>query len=65
MFPKPQCDYRPGAHKSYGRKTRPDGSTYSFPILAGGERCSQSAIITKKLNGKLVNRCLRHQNATY
>jgi hypothetical protein len=65
QWTKERCDYVVGGRKGFGRRVRPDGTTYSYPTIVGGERCTHPAVVTKRVDGKNVRRCTKHINASY
>jgi hypothetical protein len=57
-----QCDARVGGEKRWLKRSRKDGSTYSFPVLMGAVRCQEDAIVMTPLaGGKTRRRCMAHR----
>lgn len=51
-FPLKRCEHIEGGTRSYYKKKRKDGTTYSLPFIKGGTRCTNS-VLSK-------GRCLGH-----
>jgi hypothetical protein len=57
-----QCDYVEGK-VAWMRRRRKDGSEYQLPFMPKTERCTEDAVVTKRVNDKTVKRCAKHINA--
>jgi hypothetical protein len=55
-----RCDTEMGGKRIWLRGKRPDKSKYMFPIIVDGERCTNLAATTKRVNGKTVRYCRKH-----
>jgi hypothetical protein len=53
VFPMKRCDHIEGGKKVWLRKSRPDGSNYSIPLIIKGERCENNVVAGTK--------CIEHQ----
>lgn len=52
-FPLKQCEHIEGGTKSYYKRRRKDGTSYSLPFIRGGTRCTETVISKGKCLGHL------------